>query len=122
VKTGAGCSTASASGGQRSRSVDARRRLPPWNLRNGSSAEDSRFLYPEGETVFIKADFFGWKAILQTESGEPIAEVRRRGLLGRHYEVELRRRGKAYPEFPWLVLLLWYVLLLLKRRMHSHAS
>ncbi|MBI3005797.1 MAG: hypothetical protein HYY49_10345 [Ignavibacteriales bacterium] len=69
-----------------------------------------------GETLTLQSDLFAWKSSLVTDTGEPLLVVKRHGLFSSMYDVELRRRGASYQEFPWLVLLTWYLALLSRRR------
>ncbi|HEY5615225.1 MAG TPA: hypothetical protein VIL52_04320 [Bacteroidota bacterium] len=78
------------------------------------------FQLPDGEMLVMIADFFGWKYRLQTESGELIVEIKRNGFFKGTYSVNLRRRGSSYKELPWLVMLPWYLMILLRRGQH-HA-
>ncbi|MBI4429297.1 MAG: hypothetical protein HY562_09285 [Ignavibacteriales bacterium] len=77
---------------------------------------------PGGETLTMQSDLFCWKSSLFTHTGEPLLIIKRHGLFSRLYDVDLRRRGTSYPEFPWLVLLSWYLFLLARRRAQAHAS
>ena len=74
---------------------------------------------PSGETLIVKSDLFGWKSTLETTTGEPLVQVKRHGFFSGLYDVDLRRRGASYKEFPWLVMLLWYLVLQARRRAHA---
>jgi hypothetical protein len=77
---------------------------------------------PGGEHVKIVTDFWGWTFSLQTETGELIAEVKRKGLFSGTYKVDLRKRGSSYKELPWLLMLLWYLMILERRRQRGAAG
>jgi len=73
-----------------------------------------------GETLMLRSDFFGWTHTLQTETGELLLQVKRRGLFKSGYAVDLRRRGASYAELPWLVFLVFYFMILRERRARAH--
>jgi hypothetical protein len=77
---------------------------------------------PSGRTMTMHSDFFGWSHRLVSESGEELAAVKRAGFFRGSYRVSLRRKGFDYPEYPWLVLFLWYHMVIERRRAHAHAT
>ncbi|MCI0707445.1 MAG: hypothetical protein L0Y80_08190 [Ignavibacteriae bacterium] len=77
---------------------------------------------PGGEKLLLATDLWGWKFSLQTETGEMLAEVKRKGFFSGTYNVDLRRRGSSYKELPWLVMLVWYIMILERRRQHAAAG
>lgn len=77
---------------------------------------------PGGEILLLATDFWGWSFKLQTETGELITEVKRKGFFSGEYIVDLRRRGNSYKELPWLVMLIWYVMILERRRQQGAAG
>ena len=71
---------------------------------------------PSGETLTVKSGFLGWTLTLDTSTGELLVQMKRHSFFSRAYDVELRRRGASYQEFPWLVMLVWYLGVLARRR------
>ncbi len=76
----------------------------------------------DGRHVTLKANFWRTTFTLETDTREPLAIVRKHGFFSLKFDVELRRKGASYAEFPWLVLLTWYLILVAIRRARAHAA
>ena len=77
---------------------------------------------PGGKQVFLKTNFWRTRYTLETDTREPLAIISRERFFSGANHLELRRRGTSYAEFPWLVLLMWYLILLARRRAQAHAA
>ncbi len=76
----------------------------------------------DGRHVTLKSNFWRTTFTLETDTREPLAVVRKHSFFSRKFDVELRRRGTSFPEFPWLVLLMWYLILVAIRRARAHGA
>jgi hypothetical protein len=76
----------------------------------------------DGRHVTLKSNFWRTTFTLETDTHEPMAIVRKHGLFSTKFDVELRRKGTSFREFPWLVLLMWYLVLVAIRRARAHAA
>jgi len=70
----------------------------------------------------LKANFWRTTFTLETDTREPFVIVRKHGFFSTRFDVELRRRGTSLPEFPWLVLFMWYFVRVSIRRAQAHAA
>ena len=75
---------------------------------------------PDGSQYVIRFDFFGTEYTLETASGEILAFTKRRGFFRVIWATEIRYRAKTHSELPWLVLLMWYYILIRRRRGRAH--
>ncbi|MBI5471727.1 MAG: hypothetical protein HY961_05230 [Ignavibacteriae bacterium] len=74
----------------------------------------------DGTRFVISFNFWGTEFTLATTSGEVLATMRRRGFFNVSWPTEIRHKAKSLPEVSWLVLLMWYYILLRRRRSRSH--
>ena len=73
-------------------------------------------LLPDGTCYMIRSDFFRSRLSLETQSGEALALIRRRGIFRMVWETEIRYSAKSNEDLPWLVLLTWYYILIVRSR------
>lgn len=73
---------------------------------------------PDGSSFAMTSDFFRSRFTLETSTGEPLAIAQRRGFFRTVWHVEVRYRAKGVPELPWLILLVWYYILIIRSRSH----
>ena len=73
-------------------------------------------LLPDGSSYAIGVNGFRSRFTLETPTGETLAVVQRRGFFRVVWHVEVRYKAKSIPELPWLVLLVWYYILILRSR------
>lgn len=81
-----------------------------------------KLVLQDKKLVILKSNFWRTTFTLETDTHEPLAIVRKHGFFSLKFDVELRRRGASYAEFPWLVLLTWYLILVAIRRARAHAA
>ncbi len=74
----------------------------------------------DGSRFVIRFNFWGTAYTLETTTGEVLASTQRRGFFRVDWPTEIRHKAKTYPELTWLVLLMWYYILIRKRREHAH--
>ncbi len=79
-----------------------------------------RVVLPDGSQYVIRFDFFGTEYTLETASGEVLAFTKRRGFFRMVWITEIRYKAKAASELSWLVLLMWYYILIRRRRGRAH--
>jgi hypothetical protein len=74
-----------------------------------------------GRRVHLSSNW--WKATytVRTDSGETLLEYTKRGIFKAAADVRLHANAKEYAELPWIVMLVWYLILLARRRA-AHAS
>ena len=81
-----------------------------------------KLVLPDKRLVILKSNFWRTTFTLETDTQEPLAILRKHGIFWSKFDVELRRRGTSFPEFPWLVLLMWYLVLVAIRRARAHSA
>ncbi len=64
-----------------------------------------------------------WKAThsVKTDSGETLLECTKRGIFKAAADVRFRAKAEEYTELPWIIMLVWYLIILARRRA-AHAS
>lgn len=89
------------------------------NIPEKRSRRKQQVLLPDGSSYTLSSDFFRTRFTLETATGEPLAFVQRRGIFRVSWQTEIRYRSKSNPELPWLVMLLWFYILILRSRSRS---
>lgn len=86
------------------------------NIPERRARRRQQVILPDGSSYAIGSDFFRSRFTLESATGEALAIVQRRGFFKIVWHVEVRYRSKSIPELPWLVLLVWYYILILRSR------
>jgi hypothetical protein len=76
---------------------------------------------PKGRRVSITANCWTSRYDVATPTGEPMMVLKCKIGLKPHAELTLHPKGTSYPELPWIAALVWYLVLLARRRA-AHAG
>jgi len=75
-----------------------------------------QILLANGSSYAIRRNFLGTQFALETASGEGLAFINRIGIFRQTWQTEIRYRAKSITGMPWLVMLVWYYILVLRSR------
>ncbi|MBF8249199.1 MAG: hypothetical protein HW374_1999 [Bacteroidetes bacterium] len=84
--------------------------------------KEQKLSLPHGRFVTLKPNFWRTTYTLASETGEPLVILKKHAFFSSRYDVELRRKGGSFPEFPWLVLLMWFIVLVTQARSRAAAG
>jgi hypothetical protein len=74
---------------------------------------------PKGEKYIIKFGLFRNPIVITTELESPVAIIKRKFGFVNQCDVNIERSAKNLDEYPWLIMLAWYIDL---RRRHNRAG
>ena len=77
---------------------------------------------PDGSSFTLRSDFLKTRFILETNPDEPLVILRRRGIFRATWEAEIRYRARSIPQLPWLVMLMWFYVLMVRHRAHARGA
>ena len=77
---------------------------------------------PDGRKLQLRMNI--WKRTFEwcTDDGESLVLMKGRGFLKYFVDVSMNRSAAKWPELPWLVALLFYQMLMMRRDSASHAA
>lgn len=76
---------------------------------------------PKGRRVSITSSWRTWRYEVASATGEPIMVLTNKIGFKPKAELTLHAKGASYPELPWITALVWYLVLLARRRA-GHAG
>ncbi len=76
----------------------------------------------EGRTLEVRTSMWERTSQLKMDSGEQIVEMIGRGFFRFSAEVRMTRKATQCPELPWMVAMLFYLMIMKRRDSASHAG
>lgn len=76
----------------------------------------TKFTLPKWRTIRITANIWRSAYSMTTDMGEPLVSLKVKHFAKYAADVELDRKGESVPELPWLLFLLWYLVIINQRR------
>ncbi len=84
-------------------------------FRKNTWKEGGRLELSDGRTFTVIASLWKHSLEIQTDAGETLIQMNSRGVFRPSAKVQMYRTCLHVPEFPWMVMLGWYLIIMMKR-------